>query len=254
MCLVLSLLCSLFKCLSQYLIMKSLMRHFFISYLFLGFFLLSFSSVHAQASWQFYGGNEVYNSGWFNNLQQYSIGTECQIPLGNRIFLGTGVAANMNNRSRLILRFNNIDGFPSSFLSDSQSFDSFDEFEPIASTASSFSFIPRAHSIIRLDVPLYIGVRLGKESTLPFLLKVGTSNEFARSLSLSSSGMRPDGIHYGLSSYAGIQIPFFRGKEIGFSMEPYFTFGRNIDIHFLSLWNSNAQVHSFGLRFSTHIL
>ena len=74
------------------------------------------------------------------------------------------------------------------------------------------------------------------------------------SLSLSSSGMRPDGIRYGISSYAGIQIPFYCGEEIGFSMEPYFTFGRNIDIHFLSFWNSNAQVHSFGLRFSTHIL
>ena len=229
------------------------MRHSFISYLFLGFFLLSFSGVHAQASWQFYGGNEVYNSGRFIYLQQYSIGTECQIPLGNRIFFGTGVAANVNNRSRLILRFNNIGGSPSSFQSNSH-FDNFNEIELIASTASSFSFIPRSHSMIRLDVPLYIGIRLGKESTLPFLLKVGTSNEFARSLSLSSSGMRPDGIHYGLSSYAGIQIPFYRGGEIGFSMEPYFTFGRNIDIHFLSSWNSNAQVHSFGLRFSTHIL
>ena len=217
------------------------MRHFFISYLFLGFFLLSFSSVHAQASWQFYGGTEVYNSGWFNNLQQYSIGTECQMPLGKRIFFGTGVAANINNRFRQILRFNNIDGFPNAFQSGFEDPD-------------ILVFISRSHSIIRLDVPLYIGVRLGKEPTLPFLLKVGTSNEFARSLSISSSGMIPDGILYGLSSYTGIQIPFYRGEEIGFSVEPYFTFGRNIDIHFLSSWNSNAQVHSFGLRFSTHIL
>ena len=217
------------------------MRHSFISSLFIGFFLLSFSSVHAQASWQFYGGNEVYNSGRFNNLHQYSIGTECQIPLGNRFFLGTGVAANMNNRFRQILRFNNIDGFPDAFQSGFEDPD-------------ILVFISRSHSIIRLDVPLYIGIRLGKESTLPFLLKVGTSNEFTRTLSLSSSGMRPDGIHYGLSSYAGIQIPFYRGEEIGFSVEPYFTFGRNIDIHFLNSWNSDTRVHSFGLRFSTHIL
>ena len=125
------------------------MRHSFIASLFIGFFLLSFSSVHAQSSWQFYGGNEVYNSGRFIYLQQYSIGTECQIPLGNRIFFGTGVAANINNRFRQILRFNNIDGFSNAFQSGFEDPD-------------ILVFISRSHSIIRLDVPLYIGLRLGK--------------------------------------------------------------------------------------------
>ena len=234
------------------------MRHSFISYLFLGFFLLSLSSVHAQSSWQFYGGTEFNSSKYFNNLQQYSIGTEYQFPLGNRIVIGTGAAANIVDPGRSLLRSNRNFGSPNvnSFEPlDSQTLDwESGGFSPVKESESSFSFSTRAYSVIRLDMPLYFGIRLGEDSSLPFLLKLGALNEFARVKILSSSGITPDGITYGLSSFVGIQIPIYRGKEIGFSMEPYFTYGRNIDFRFWRSLNLNAQVHSFGLRFSTHIL
>lgn len=225
------------------------MQHSFISSLFIGFFLLSFSSVHAQVSWQFYGGTEVYHTLAGNNIRQMFLGVEPQFPIGNRTVLGTGLSVNSNENGWFRFTQNLRNNFQKDNSNSIES-NGFIE-DPV------FAFFRRTPSALRIDLPVYFGIRLGKDRSLPLLLKLGASNEFSRTKFEVSTGTVTHKIYYGFSWSGGLQIPFNRGETIGFSIEPFYTYGRNLDVPSSDIFGHVdliLNVHSFGLRFSTHIL
>ena len=106
------------------------------------------------------------------------------------------------------------------------------------------------NSAIRLDVPIFVGIRLSKQEELPLLLKLGVGNKFARKLILENGVFVPNGLRYAIDSELGLQIPLFRSLDWGLSIEPYYQYGRALDfpMELLPFNIFRPSVHSFGLR------
>ena len=216
----------------------------------IGMFLLV-EGLQGQANFQIHASLEM-PMGQIVGRTQKSLGIEYQHPLGEQFVLGTGLHAKTWFVNLPFLESTNSVNTEVLILG-SQMEGVIDPFFGLPGLISLGA--DTRNSAIRLDVPVFVGIRLSKQEEQPLLLKLGIGNKFARKLILDNGRFVPDGVRYAIDGELGLQIPLFRSLDWGLSMEPYYQYGRALDfpIELLPLNIFRPSVHSFGIRMQGNI-
>jgi len=211
----------------------------------IGLFLF-LEGIQGQATYQIHASLEM-PVGQIVDRTQKSLGIEYQHPLGEQFVLGAGLHAKTWFVNLPFLESTNSVN-TEILIIGSQLEGVIDPFFGLSGLL--FLGADTRNSAIRLDVPVFVGIRLSKQEELPLLLKLGVGNKFARKLILENGVFVPNGLRYAIDSELGLQIPLFRSLDWGLSIEPYYQYGRALDfpMELLPFNIFRPSVHSFGLR------
>ena len=192
--------------------------------LILGMCMISMAGMQAQGLWQISVGTQQSNE-FFGGELKSNMGVEYQRDWGKRFVYGVGAyATDVPLSAMLRSSFTNAEFVSPARIS--QGICGFGCCGLFFPEPGSFETV--TNSRVRLEMPVFLGLKLGKHTHLPVMLKLGINNQFAYKRTSLDDEVIARGVSYAPGAHLGLQIPVFRNNSFGISLEPYMSYIRVI--------------------------